>query len=162
MTGTDRVEHPISAGGVVYRSAGEDLEVVVCGQHVQSGWRWALPKGTPNSGETLEQTALREVTEETGLKVKLGPRIGSIQYRFVRASDGVRCHKTVHFYLMTPTGGSFTDHDTEFDAVEWCASKTALENLAYRNEIDIVEKALALLQDNNHGREETGQEGLRR
>ena len=129
----------------MYRVEGDEVEVVICGQRSQDGWRWGLPKGTPDSGETLEQTAVREVKEETGLKVELDAPIGSIQYWFVRSNDGVRCHKTVHFYLMNPVGGSFSDHDQEFDEVRWCPSKEALGDLAYKNEVNILEKAVEIV-----------------
>ncbi len=70
---------------------------------------WSLPKGTPDGDETPEQTALREVAEETGLLVCILGTIGDIHYRFVR--DGRRIDKTVHYYLMESTGGDLSDHD---------------------------------------------------
>ena len=78
---------------------------------------WSLPKGTPDGDETPEQTALREVNEETGLEVRILDTIGDIHYRFVR--DGRRIHKTVHYYLMEATGGDLADHDQEFVDVRW-------------------------------------------
>ena len=121
------------------------MEVVICGQRSPNGWTWGLPKGTPDPGETLEETAIREVTEETGLKVSLEAPIDSIQYWFVRPDDGVRCHKTVHFYLMSPVGGSFSDHDHEFDEVRWSHSQESLRTLTYKNEIDILDKAIEMV-----------------
>src|SRR5258708_19625403 len=59
---------------------------------------WALPKGTPRSGETFEQVALREVQEETGLEVRLVAYIGSISYFFIR--DKFRFQKQVPPYLF--------------------------------------------------------------
>ena len=64
---------------------------------------WTLPKGTPNPGETTEQTALREVAEETGLEVRIVEPVGPIEYCFVQ--DRVRIHKTVHYFLMAALGG---------------------------------------------------------
>ena len=78
---------------------------------------WALPKGTPDSGETLEETALRETREETGLQVEIEAPIRSISYFFVRGST--RFHKTVHFFLMRPIGGALELHDHEFDEARW-------------------------------------------
>ena len=78
---------------------------------------------TPELRETLEETAIREVTEETGLKVSLEAPIDFIRYWFVRPDDGVRCHKTVHFYLMSAVGGSLDDHDHEFDEVRWSSGE---------------------------------------
>src|SRR5690242_16443309 len=59
---------------------------------------WALPKGTPKPGETIEQVAMREVQEETGLQVRIIAYIGSISYSFVR--DTVRYHKQVRHFLF--------------------------------------------------------------
>jgi len=140
-----RIEYPVSAGGVVYRIDRGEVHVVICGQLSHNGWSWGLPKGTPEPGETLEETAIREVTEETGLKVALEEPIDSIQYWFVRPDDGVKCHKTVHFYLMNAVGGSISDHDHEFDEVRWSHGEESLRTLTYKNEIDILDKAIEMV-----------------
>ena len=145
MTASNRIEYPVSAGGVVYRVTGNGVEIVIGGFRSPEGWTWGLPKGTPDPGETMEETAIREVTEETGLKVALEAPIDAINYWFVRSDDGVRCHKTVHFYLMTPIGGSISEHDKEFDAVRWIPEQEALRDLTYRNEAKIVEKAVSMV-----------------
>ena len=88
-----------SAGGVVHRSVDGRTEVVLV--HRRSPRLWALPKGTPDAGETVEETALRETREETGLKVEIEGPLRSIRYFFVRGST--RFHKTVHFFLMRPS-----------------------------------------------------------
>ncbi|MGH2470162.1 MAG: NUDIX hydrolase, partial [Chloroflexota bacterium] len=112
---TERAE---SFGGVVYRSLpGGGHEVVIVGR--RDPGVWGLPKGTPNTGETVEETALREVREETGLQVEIERKIDVIDYWFVRAAAETRYHKFVHFYLMHPTGGDLTLHDEEHDFVEW-------------------------------------------
>ena len=129
----------------MYRIDRGEVRVVICGQRSNNSWIWGLPKGTPDPGETLEETAIREVTEETGLKVVLEAPISSIQYWFGRPGDGVMCHKTVHFYLMSPVGGSFSDHDHEFDEVRWCHSEESLSTLTYMNEIDVVDKAIEMV-----------------
>ena len=140
-----RTEYPVSAGGVVCRKGGEDVEVVICGRSNPPSW--SLPKGTPNPGEVIEETAIREVTEETGLEVDLKDYIGSIDYWFVRPVDRVRCHKTVHFYLMYPKGGSISHHDPEFDVIQWVTAAYALKTLTHINEAHIVEKALSLVAE---------------
>ncbi len=107
--------------------------------------RWSLAKGTPDVGETLEETALREVREETGLDVEMQAPIKSIDYWFADRAGNVRYHKTVHFYLMVPVGGDTSLHDPEFDVVEWFPSERALEVLQYANEAQVLRQALELI-----------------
>jgi 8-oxo-dGTP pyrophosphatase MutT (NUDIX family) len=132
-----------SAGGVVHRSVDGRLEIVLV--HRRQPVLWALPKGTPDAGETLEETALRETREETGLEVELETPISAIRYFFVHAST--RFHKTVHFYLMRPVGGALDRHDHEFDEVRWLQVEEALELMSYATERGVVEEAVRMLHD---------------
>jgi 8-oxo-dGTP pyrophosphatase MutT (NUDIX family) len=138
------VEYPVSAGGVVYKRSNGGIEFVLCGR--TRARTWSLPKGTPEPGESMEQTALREVREETGLDVELQRPLTSIKYWFIRPGDKVRCRKTVHFYLMSLTGGSTDLHDPEFDLVQWFPAAEALQLLTYTNESRIAEEALAQIE----------------
>ncbi len=135
------VAEAVSAGGVVYRRGAGGLMVAICGR-VESGL-WALPKGTPDRGETIEQTALREVAEETGLQVAIEAPLGHIEYWFQRQAQ--RIHKRVYFFLMAERGGSFDDHDPEFDVVEWTPAERALDTLTHETEREIVRRALDAL-----------------
>jgi 8-oxo-dGTP pyrophosphatase MutT (NUDIX family) len=130
-----------SAGGVVHRSQQGRTEIALVRRHAPP--LWALPKGTPDAGETLEETALRETREETGLRVEIEEPIGSVSYFFVRAST--RFHKTVHFFLMRPIGGRLEDHDHEFDEVRWVQLQEALELMSYATEREMVERAAHIL-----------------
>jgi 8-oxo-dGTP pyrophosphatase MutT (NUDIX family) len=136
-----KTEQTTSAGGVVYRRGSSGIEVVLCGRD-QDGL-WSLPKGAPQAGEDLAAAAVREAAEETGLQVAIEREVGSISYWFV--TGGVRYHKTVHFYLMSATGGSVEQHDWEFDRVQWFPAGEALAVMTYPNERVMVEKALELL-----------------
>ena len=139
----------VSAGGVVYRRIDGEVQVAICS--FGSPPIWGLPKGTPEADETREQTALREVNEETGLEVQSEGFIDSTDYWFVRSDDGVRCHKTVFFYLMSAVGGDVSLHDHEFDVVQWSPVETAFEALTHENEVRVVQKALAMVSENARG-----------
>ncbi|MPZ23557.1 MAG: NUDIX domain-containing protein [Dehalococcoidia bacterium] len=139
-----RTERVFSAGGLVYRTVDGAMEVVICGRSDEG--IWGLPKGTPDGGETVEQTAMREVREETGLEVEIEDDLGSITYWFRR--PGVRFHKTVYHYLMRPIGGDTSQHDHEYDQVEWTSAHEAIRRLSYPNERMVVETALARVSGN--------------
>jgi len=133
------VKRAVSAGGVVVRQGGAGAEVVICGR--DSDGVWSLPKGTPDEGESLEEAAVREVSEETGLKVEIIKKIGVAEYWFAR--DGTRYHKWVHHYLMRATGGSTAEHDLEYDRVEWLPIEEAMATLTFDNDKEIVEQVKA-------------------
>lgn len=115
-------------------------EVLLCGR--TSERLWALPKGTPEPGESLEQTALREVKEETGVEVESEGVVGEIKYWFSRPQEGVRYYKTVHHFLLRPIGGDPSLHDYEFDEVRWFSVQEALRLLTYRNEAKMLRLAI--------------------
>jgi 8-oxo-dGTP pyrophosphatase MutT (NUDIX family) len=136
-----RTARATSAGGVVHRTVDGRPQVLLV--HRRSPRLWALPKGTPDSGETIEETALRETREETGLEVVIERPLRSIRYFFVRGST--RFHKTVHFFLMRPVGGALEDHDAEFDEVRWTDLEEALAILNHATERSVVEEAARAL-----------------
>jgi 8-oxo-dGTP pyrophosphatase MutT (NUDIX family) len=133
----------VSAGGVAYRRGPAGIEVVLVGRHEPE--RWVLPKGTPNPGESLDQTAVREVSEETGIQVRLIRPLHDIQYWFVL--HGVRHFKTVHFYLMEAVGGDTSLHDHEYDEAVWFPIGDAERRLSFVNERLVVARAAAELAD---------------
>jgi 8-oxo-dGTP pyrophosphatase MutT (NUDIX family) len=120
-----------SAGGVVYRRLEAegapkqgDLEIVLASRRTRAGkLAWGLPKGIIDPGEEAEQTALREVREETGLTAKIEDSLGSLSYFYVW--EGTRISKLVHFFLMRATGGDTDDHDDEMEEVRWFPARSA-------------------------------------
>lgn len=137
-----RTARATSAGGVVHRTVDGRLQIILL--HRRSPRLWALPKGTPDAGETTQETALRETREETGLQVEIEVPLRSIRYYFVRGTT--RFHKTVHFFLMRPTGGALEDHDAEFDEVRWLEVSEALALMSHTTERSVVEEAVTLLR----------------
>jgi 8-oxo-dGTP pyrophosphatase MutT (NUDIX family) len=135
---TLRTVRDVSSGGVITRVEGSSLELVLVGRARPE--RWSIPKGTPIPGETLEETAIREVREETGLNVRILEPIGDITYWF--STRGVRHHKTVYFYLLEALGGNVEDHDWENDFVEWLSENEALRRMSFASEVNIVERAI--------------------
>lgn len=143
-----RTARATSAGGVVHRTVGDVIEILLV--HRRTPVLWALPKGTPDAGETLDETAIRETREETGIDVAIEASLGSIRYFFVRGTT--RFHKTVHFFLMRPIGGAIELHDEEFDEVRWASVEEALALMNHATERSVVERAVATLE----GRSEIG------
>ncbi len=139
-----RTSTATSAGGIVVRYESDAPWLVVGSRRRErDGRTWTLPKGTPIPGESREQTALREVEEETGLKVRISSPLDSIEYTFVQS--GTRIHKTVHYFLMDPIGGDLARHDHEFDEVRWIPFDAAATMLTFETERDLVARTAAQL-----------------
>ncbi len=132
----------IAAGGVIYRWGESGAEIVLVARRREQ--LWALPKGTPEPSETIEETALREVREETGLVTAIVETLGTVRYSFTSRS-GELIDKTVHHFLLEPTGGHFDDHDDEFDHVDWYNIHEAHRRLTHRNQLHILERADELI-----------------
>jgi 8-oxo-dGTP pyrophosphatase MutT (NUDIX family) len=135
-----RTSTATSAGGIVVRfEAGRPHLVIGSRRRERDGRTWTLPKGTPEAGESREETAVREVEEETGLKVRITQPFDSIEYTFVQS--GTRIHKTVHYFLMDPIGGDLARHDHEFDEVRWIPFDAAASMLTFETERELVARA---------------------
>jgi 8-oxo-dGTP pyrophosphatase MutT (NUDIX family) len=137
----------VSAGGLVIRAVGGQPEIVVGRRkRERDGYVWSLPKGTPEEGETREETALREVREESGLEVRILSYFDAISYSFVRT--GERIEKTVHYYIMEAIGGSFEQYDKEFDELRWVRMDEAVRLLDFQTESGLVQRVYdALTRD---------------
>jgi len=135
-------ERLVSAGGVVYRTVDGGFEVAL----ILNDGVWCLPKGLVEDGESFEETAFREVHEETGLKGELAGKIGEISYSFVRNK---RYFKTVHFFLFEFVGGSFEAHDSEVDDVAWFSFPRAFQVMVYPAEKKMLAKADEMLKKLN-------------
>ena len=139
-----RTSTATSAGGIVVRyESGQPSLVVGSRRRERDGRTWTLPKGTPHAGESREETAIREVEEETGLQVRITGPLDSIEYWFVQS--GTRIHKTVHYFLMEPIGGDLARHDHEFDEVRWIPFDHASTMLTFETERALVARAAQLI-----------------
>jgi len=98
---------------------------------------WCLPKGTVEPGETLEETAIREVHEETGLRVKLLRPLHEVRYSFYWPPAAVNYDKTVTYFLAEPIGGWIAP-EPGFDEARWVTRPEALRLLHWKNDKDVV------------------------
>jgi 8-oxo-dGTP pyrophosphatase MutT (NUDIX family) len=133
---TDRPLRETSFGGVVVRGD-EVLVITPAGKRRITG----LPKGGPNPGESGEQTATREVREETGVTATVREPLGDVNYWYRRG--GRRVYKTVHFYLCDYVSGSTDDHDHEVENARWMPLEAARTALSYPGERALIERALS-------------------
>ena len=127
-----------AAGGIVHRRGprGEPEVLLV---HRPRYDDWSLPKGKGDPGERDEETALREVEEETGLRCELGTPAGQTRYRDSKGRD-----KLVLYWLMAPPAngdgaGSFVPND-EVDELRWYTIPEATERLTYAHDRKLLQK----------------------
>lgn len=142
--GTPRPRVPeTSAGGFVLCSDGS-FRVALIGR-LNRGGRidWCVPKGHPEGDETIEQAAVREIAEETGLEVEILEHLGDISYEFQTPEKTVV--KTVHHFLMQQIGGDLTvenDPDQEAVDVRWFAIDELVSQLTHENEKRLARKVI--------------------
>ena len=135
----------ISAGGVVYRRDGDEIEIVLASRRTRRGQlAWGLAKGGIEDDESMEDAAIREVREETGLLAEIEASLGETRYMYVW--EDVRIRKTVHFFLMRHTGGDVDDRDDEMEEIRWFPLERALKRAAYRGERDMLARAAEMLR----------------
>jgi 8-oxo-dGTP pyrophosphatase MutT (NUDIX family) len=141
------MEREFSAGGVLVRRLKGRWMVAAIRPGGRPAGLWALPKGRIDDGEKPEQTALREVAEETGAHGRSLGKLGDVRY--VYTWEGERIFKVVSFFLVRYTGGRLGDLPEAFRhevaEVRWLPLEEAPKLLAYGGERDMAFKALALL-----------------
>jgi 8-oxo-dGTP pyrophosphatase MutT (NUDIX family) len=133
----------VSAGGVIIGVHDGVAQIAVIARRNRAGRvEWCLPKGHMESNETLEQTAVREVAEETGIVGRVLASLGTIDYWF--SASGMRVHKIVHHYLLEATGGELSidgDPDAEAIDVAWFPLGDVQAHLTFPNEQRIAQVA---------------------
>lgn len=132
-----------SAGGVIVDVHDGVARIAVIARRNRAGRvEWCLPKGHLENDETLEQTAVREVAEETGIIGRVLASLGTIEYWF--STSGTRVHKVVHHYLLEATGGELSiegDPDAEAIDVAWFPLLDVHSQLTFPNERRIAQTA---------------------
>jgi len=106
---------------------------------------WCLPKGTVEPGESLEETAVREVREETGLRVRLLRPLHKVRYSFFWPPGGVNYDKTVAYFLAEPIGGRL-EPETGFDEARWVTRDEAMRLLHWKNDKEVVARAFEAIR----------------
>jgi 8-oxo-dGTP diphosphatase len=124
-----------AAGGIVVRTTTEGPEVLVV--HRPRYDDWSFPKGKQDEGETDEETALREVYEETAVRATLGPALGEVRYRDQRGRP-----KVVRYWIMEPIDDHFPPRraDDEVDLVRWCRPADAARLLTYAHDRALLDR----------------------
>jgi 8-oxo-dGTP pyrophosphatase MutT (NUDIX family) len=133
-----------SAGGVVYKKEGDKTFVLVC-QHSQHHG-WVFPKGLIGdkiANEGKENTAIREVEEETGVLGKIERPLVPIDYWFVL--EGEKIKKTVYYFLMTVVSEDISSHDEEMENVEWIPKADVENRLTYPSDKKVWKEVQELI-----------------
>ncbi|HEY6542337.1 MAG TPA: NUDIX domain-containing protein [Ktedonobacteraceae bacterium] len=135
-----------SAGAIILREVEGQLKIGLA-QHARATKSWVLPKGHVEAGETIEQAALREIYEETGLNdVQLIKHLGTLIRESTKSNGDVE-EKTIHLFLAyAPTNGrSQAPSDPRFTVVSWFSPQEAIALLPYESERAFFREHLGLL-----------------
>jgi 8-oxo-dGTP pyrophosphatase MutT (NUDIX family) len=133
-----------SAGGVVYKIMQGQVYILIAQHAAHKGW--GFPKGHIGDkiqGEGKEDTALREVAEETGVTARIEQALSPITYFYVW--EGKKRKKTVYFYLMEFISEDPSKKDTEMSEVGWFPEQDVLEKLTYPTEKKLWQEARQLI-----------------
>src|SRR5947209_7731325 len=155
------MEREFSAGAVVLRRLRGEWQVAVIvprGRYGEKGEKkkkplLALPKGNIDDGEKPQETALREVHEETGVEAEPVAKLGDVKYVYNRSwSDGAKVFKVVSFYLFRYLGGKIGDIKEEMRHevahALWLPLKDAPKKLSYKGEREMAAKAIEWVKAN--------------
>jgi 8-oxo-dGTP pyrophosphatase MutT (NUDIX family) len=140
-----------SAGGIVFRKSiinnqKSKILILVC-QHSQHHG-WVFPKGLigdHHENETKEETALREVEEETGAKGKILRAFTPVEFWYEWKGEKIK--KTVYYYLMEFISGDIAKHDFEMENVDWLPQDKVEERLTYESDRRVWQEARQLIEN---------------
>lgn len=140
---SQKPEEHVSAGGLVYRVEEGTTHVILISR--LGGKVWCLPKGHVEGRETLEQAAVREVKEETGVEANVVQKLGDVQYAYYDKWEKKKIFKTVYFFLLLYRAGHVENHDREVDEARWFSIHEALSFLSYASEKQVFQEAVKVL-----------------
>lgn len=145
-TGRSRATREFTAGGVVFRRRDDAVEILMIQDRLG---RWSIPKGHVEEGESLEQTAVREVGEETGLtNLRLGEKLDKLHFFYRK--EGKLIFMTTYVFLMEAMGDSdaLVPGDSEgIVDTKWFRDDEALKLIEYRDTERLFQMALAKIRD---------------
>jgi 8-oxo-dGTP pyrophosphatase MutT (NUDIX family) len=148
------MKREFSAGGVVVRRLRGRWFLAAIRPGGRPEGVWALPKGNVGPGEKPEQTAEREIEEETGVRSRLVRKLGDVRYVYTQSwgnGRGERIFKIVSFYLFRYRSGRLGDIPPELahevEEARWLPLEEAASLLAYKGERDVAERALLALEE---------------
>jgi len=144
MGRSEKAKKETSAGGVVFRQTPNGIRFLLIKDPYK---KWGLPKGHVDAGESFEQTADREVTEETGLDdLVLHGSLGEIDWHF--RFRGRLIHKCCHFFLFeAPTGSPCPQAEEGILACKWFIYDDAVRTISYENARYILRQAGGIVAD---------------
>ena len=125
----------VSAGGVMVDARGRVLLL----RRADEG-TWCFPKGHVEPGETLQETAAREIREEGGLGCSIGKEVAEVQYSYYWPPDDVNYDKRVVYFLARAEDGQVRLED-RFSDWRWAIPATAERLLHHRNDRNVLRKA---------------------
>ncbi|CAN5215596.1 NUDIX hydrolase [soil metagenome] len=134
----------LAAGAVCWRvdaSGAAEILVVFRTQHRD----FSLPKGKVDPGETLPETAVREIAEETGLVVGLGAPLGVVEYVMPNGRDKVVYYWSAEVSALAVANSTFASND-EIESLEWMTLADASSRLTYPHDVDIVDRFAELFE----------------
>lgn len=140
----------ISAGGVIFKKEEGWYFVVLIAPKNKTVW--TLPKGLIEKGETPEETAIREVKEETGCLGKIVQLIDKNHIWFYSKENNatIRHHKLIYYYLLKFIKGDTAKHDNEVCEARWFKIERAIDTVTYISEKKILKKAKDILYENSN------------
>ncbi|MBA4349071.1 MAG: NUDIX hydrolase [Thermodesulfovibrio sp.] len=137
------IKHFNSAGGIIFKRVNTGIEVALIA--TKNKTVWTLPKGLIDKGESSKTTAVREVTEETGLTGRIIDTLGDKSYWFYLKDENAKCKKTVTYFLLEYISGSIDDYCWEVDEARWFNIKDAANLVSYKSDSEMLEKAKEML-----------------